>query len=694
VISGAEVNAAPDVKVLNPVDDMVIQTEEATAMLAAVDCNQVFLGVGLQFSAGVSGEAVVSVNLNPDGTLDLFPIAGQVGTATVTLTAVDAFQHTAVASFTVSLVSDRIHVNANTPAAPAQQDGYSWNTAFGTLQDGLAAALTGQELWVAEGVYYPDEFGTTDTDDRFVYFDLPAGVSIYGGFGGFETDRSQRDFRARLTILSGDIRQDDSQQPIASHLLPLSGIGNNSCNVLDLTSATPGDTVDGLVVTAGFGDRSGWDVGAGIWVGEGIPTIANYLVTGNEVASNGAGLWIDKASSGIVKVSNCRFIGNKAGTSGGGVYVSKSYVDLHNCEIRGNEAPDGGGIYVTKYDVNLVNCVVSGNRGFFGGGGIHLYKGQFGLSNSTVTGNFTHGQGGGIRIAQADALFPPTVENSIIWNNRGGGSASSSSASIFVDNVLERPTVSNSLVANSGGSSAWDSSMGVDNGGNLDLDPSFVAGIDPNATPSGAGEFTLQANSSALDSGSSALLPADLLDLDGDGDTTEALPLDLNGQPRLSGGTVDMGAYEFGDPASLDSDGDGLPDLFEITHTGDPVLLDPLSDADGDGLCALGEFVHGLDPNAPLEAPVATYAPIDYLGTQYLTITFLVDPNALNFVTLTVERRGHLSNPLGWLEGQSLEISSVPSTTYPGLLEVTHRSMVPFGQESMEFLRVRHSTGP
>ena len=44
--------------------------------------------------------------------------------------------------------------------------------------------------------------------------------------------------------------------------------------------------------------------------------------------------------------------------------------------------------------------------------------------------------------------------------------------------------------------------------------------------------------------GDDALVLADAVDLDADGDLTEALPLDLEGLPRIVGAAVDPGAHE------------------------------------------------------------------------------------------------------------------------------------------------------
>jgi hypothetical protein len=110
------------------------------------------------------------------------------------------------------------------------------------------------------------------------------------------------------------------------------------------------------------------------------------------------------------------------------------------------------------------------------------------------------------------------------------------------------PTIRHSNIQGSGGSGVlWDSSLGMDGGGNIAADPQFVDPDGTDNTPGTADDnLRLLATSPALDAGNNADLPADTADLDGDGDTSEPLPLDLDGGPRIVNGIVDMGAYEGG----------------------------------------------------------------------------------------------------------------------------------------------------
>lgn len=77
------------------------------------------------------------------------------------------------------------------------------------------------------------------------------------------------------------------------------------------------------------------------------------------------------------------------------------------------------------------------------------------------------------------------------------------------------------------------------------------------------------------------------------------LVTDARGLSRVAGAAPDAGAVEAQAAPIVDSDDDGVPDLWETFHALNPAdSSDAVQDNDGDGLNALAEFKAGTDPNS------------------------------------------------------------------------------------------------
>ena len=66
-------------------------------------------------------------------------------------------------------------VYVDSSAKAGTNNGHSWPNAYTDLQSALSTAVTGNQIWVAKGTYYPG----TSRSDRF---ELVDGVSLFGGF--------------------------------------------------------------------------------------------------------------------------------------------------------------------------------------------------------------------------------------------------------------------------------------------------------------------------------------------------------------------------------------------------------------------------------------------------------------------------------------------------------------------------------
>ena len=315
------------------------------------------------------------------------------------------------------------------PAASGTGDCLSWINAC-TLQTALTGAASGDEIWVAAGTYKP-----TAGTDRTVTFQLKNGVALYGGFAGTETARTQRNPAVNVTILSGDIDNNDSQTPIITDLTTVTGNTTNSWHVV--TGAT-GATLDGFTITAGNNSAATTpnNRGGGMYNNSSSPTLTNVTFSGNW-AGYGGGMANHGGSSPTL--TNVTFSGNSA-AYGGGMFNWNSSPTLTNITFSGNNASGtlayGGGMYNDSSSPVLTNVTFSGNTATTYGGGMYNYDGNPALTNVTFSGNSATWGGG----MYNDYVSSLDIRDTILWGN----TATTAGAQIWDSGST--PSVSDSVV--------------------------------------------------------------------------------------------------------------------------------------------------------------------------------------------------------------------------------------------------------
>ena len=140
------------------------------------------------------------------------------------------------------------------------------------------------------------------------------------------------------------------------------------------------------------------------------------------------------------------------------------------------------------------------------------------MINIAFVSNTGGGSGAISNSGQSASPSYPEVTNSLLWNNSTDGGPG------ILNRSYTNTTIQYSLVEGSGGSGAgWNPDAGTDGGHNIDGDPLLV--------DIGALNVRLSLGSPAIDAGDSS---------------ASYLPeVDIRGNPRITGATVDMGVYEF-----------------------------------------------------------------------------------------------------------------------------------------------------
>ena len=330
--------------------------------------------------------------------------------------------------------------------------------------------------------------------------------------------------------------------------------------------------------------------------------------------ASGGGVWCEP-SGGVV--SNCVFVGNIAARFGGGAFRGT----LINCLLTNNFAGQGGGACSNV----LFNCTLMKNSASYqdlntGGGAIYST-----LSNCLLVANSGIGGGGGAAVSTLSScvlsnnsanygggVCAGIVNNSLLSSNRalvyGGGAYSS---------TLNNCVLKTNLAARSGGGAyncgLTNCTVVGNNGAGVGVDGGAVINSIVYDNPGGnivntkavfyscsypyigyigtggftnaplfvneaGGDFHLQSNSPCINSGNNAYV---------------SVTNDFDGNPRIVGGTVDIGAYEYQTPGSVISY--AWLQQYSLPTDGSVDYLD----LDGTGMNNWQKWVAGLNPTNP-----------------------------------------------------------------------------------------------
>ncbi len=441
-----------------------------------------------------------------------------------------------------------VDVNSANPLPPYR----NLSTAAVSIQDAVDAAANGDVILVNDGVY---QTGSRATKQSLA--PLPSST--------YDTNR---------VVISKPVTVQSLNGPSAAYI---DGGGIYRCVFLTNGATLSGFTLQngavGWVQTTVVLGRTitktnlayGGGV-AGVIPGNYLGVVSNCVLTANTATGYGGG-------ASDVTLINCTLTGNNAITGGGAFGCS-----LNNCTVNGNSAQTsvsagtfpfpphpttivpgvGGGIY----SGSACNCLIENNNAFDGGGTYQV----FGLINCTIVNN-NASFAGGVDAATTESGVYFGLTNCILYGNYAGTNANYGSGNLAFNYCCLTPKPTGGIA-------------------NFTNDPAFE--------DYWGGDFHLQSDSPCINGGCNHAVNS---------------AFDLDGNPRVVGGTVDVGCYEFQSPTSvlgyLWAQQYGLPTDGSADYI----------DSDGDGMNNWQEFVAGTNPTNAASVLTMTYAvPDNYLN--------------------------------------------------------------------------------
>jgi len=287
----------------------------------------------------------------------------------------------------------------------------------------------------------------------------------------------------------------------------------NSSVVTCTSSEGSGTILEGFTITGGNSGAKG----GGMYNYLSSPTVTNCIFISNTSVGSGGGMCNNGGTNPTV--TNCNFIHNRAGDGGGMMNIGSSPT-VTNCNFIENTGYTGGGMNNYGSNSIVTNCTfISNTSGGRGAGMMNIRDSNPTVTNCKFSENWVVYTGGGM---SNEENCNPIVTNCTFSDNTasaGGGMYNASSNPTVTNCILWGDTV-NEIVNESSITTVTYSDVegGWAGTGNIDFDPLFADD-----------DGRLLAGSPCIDVGNNAAV---------------TVTTDLDGNPRIQGLCVDMGAFE------------------------------------------------------------------------------------------------------------------------------------------------------
>ena len=278
--------------------------------------------------------------------------------------------------------------------------GRSFYTSFSTLEDALGyiRSMRGKghndnfEILIAGGTYKPSNERTTTAavahDQRLCSFEVPQGVSIYGGFDGTEKYTS-----GKISSIPGiNYTFDNIESGDLTDILDKRAYSDfNQNNILEPWELANQTILSGQINVSSTAQNA-YHV---VFTDKGTATTVDPVVL------DGLTVMYGQTDSKLsISTDN-----NEQGR-GGGIYSNGVTYTISRCRLLNNTAVRGGAVFVRDADLNLSGCILAGNKT---------------IKNEAQSTNTLTSRGGAAYVSGIDGTAYLRAANTLWANNESAG---------------------------------------------------------------------------------------------------------------------------------------------------------------------------------------------------------------------------------------------------------------------------------